>query len=241
MTKNILKTALLVLGAGSLVTGCDLEQPEAPCFVQDHPSWAVKYDPVDAPKDANNAACTVVAPTAELLGVFKFVNPDTGATLLTLRPAGLVSRSLRDNTNPPSAQTATSSLATEPDAEDFCLAPEFSTAMVDAAAVPATATAPAVAATKVTYEFSNVRVYSAPSAPGTQLTGELKYTRDGCTSTYIARALWPAVGCDPESELPEENCGEGSGLNPDFAAACDEVSHFCVPAKAIPSFVDDEG
>jgi hypothetical protein len=240
MTKNILKTALVVLGAGSLMTGCDFEQPEAPCFVQDSPSWAVKYDVVDAPRDGDNAECGVTAPTAELLGVFKFTNPDTGVTVLTLRPAGLVSRSLRDDTNPPSAQTATSSFAVEPDADSFCLAPEFTTATVDAAAVPATATAPAVPATEVTYEFSNVRVYSAPSAPGTQLTGELRYTRDGCTSTYVMRALWPAVGCDPESDLPEENCGEGSGLNPDFSATCDEVSHICVPAKSIPSFQDAE-
>jgi hypothetical protein len=248
MTKNILNAAVTVLAASSLLAGCDFEQPEAGCFVQDHISWAVKYDPVDDPKDQNNAACTVRAPTAELLGVFKFVDPDdSSVSLLTLRPAGLASRALRDTTNPSSAQTASGNFATERDAEDFCAAPTFSVATVDAAFVPAVPPdpedpedegTPAIPATEVTYEFSNVRVYSAPSSPGTQLAGSLKYTRDGCTSTYEIRALWPAVGCDPDSDLPEENCGEGSGLNPDFAATCDAVAHICVPAKGIPSLVD---
>ena len=236
MTKNLFKTALAVASVGSLMSGCDFEQPEAGCFVQDSTSWSMKYDLVDEPKLADGVTdCAAVPPEAEPVGVFKFVDPDHPENaVLTLRPAGLASLALRD-TGASSRQTATGKLASEADANDFCAATDFSVATVDAAA---TNTA---ARTEVTYAFSNVRVYSAPSAPGTQLTGELKYTKDGCTSTYIVRAVWPAIPCDPESDVPAENCGTGSGLNPDFAATCAPNAHLCVPAKSIPSFVDSEG
>lgn len=227
MTKNILNTALVLVSAGSVLSGCNFEQPEVPCFVQDSTSWAMKYDPVDDP------ACAGRAPAAELVGVYKFFNPDNPSqTILTLRPAGLASLGARDTTNPPSTQTATGSLALEPDAEDFCRASNFTEAKANAAAAGAN---PAV---DVSYVFDFVEVYSAPDTPGTQLRGALTYTRNGCTSKYEMRGLWPAIGCDPESDVPAENCGAGSGLNPDFAAVCDPVAHFCVPAKAIPSFVD---
>jgi hypothetical protein len=247
MTKNILNAALVLLGAGSLLTGCDFEQPAAPCFVQDSTAWYAKYDPVDEPRDANGAACAIVAPLGERIGVYKFTDPDDlSKSLLTIRPNGTASLGARDSGNP-QQQTAVGSLAVEPDANDFCAATGFSTASVNAAA---TASAPAVT---VSYEFSNVRVYSAAQAPGTQLTGELKYTRNGCTSTYVVRAMWPAepciVGANKETD-PADACGNGSGLNPDFDAECmalptpncgslDPATYTgcCVPKKAIPSFI----
>lgn len=249
MTKNILNAALVLTAAGSLLTGCDFEQPEAPCFVQDATNWYAKYDPVDEPRDATGAACAIVAPLGERIGVYKFVDPDKlDQPLITIRPNGTAALGGRDPGDP-ARQTAIGNLAAEPDATDFCAATNFSVATVNAAA---TATA---AATTVSYEFSNVRVYSAPSAPGTQLTGELKWTKDGCTSTYVIRALWPAEGCivgaDKASD-PADACGNGSGLNPDFDAECmalpapncgslnPEHNGCCVPSKAIPSFVASE-
>lgn len=247
MTKNILNAALVLLGAGSLLTGCDFEQPEAPCFVQDSTAWYAKYDPVDEPKDANGNACAIVAPLGERIGVYKFVDPDDlSKSILTIRPNGLASLGARDSGDS-QRQTAVGAFATEPDAQDFCAAPDFSAAAVNAAA---TASSPA---NNITYQFSNVRVYSAPSAPGTQLTGELKWTRNGCTSTYVVRAMWPAepciVGANKETD-PADACGKGSGLNPDFDAECmalptpncgspDPATYTgcCVAKKAIPSFV----
>lgn len=248
MTKNILKTALTVVSVGSLMAGCNFEQPEAGCFVQDATNWYAKYDVVSEPKLADGTSCTAAPPLGERLGVYKFVNPDTlDKPTLTIRPNGLVALAGRDPGDP-SRQTATGQYSFEADADDFCSATNFTTATVEAAA---TATA---AATTVTYEFSNVRVYSAPSAPGTQLTGELKYTKDGCSSTYVIRAMWPAEPCIQGTTEPATNCGEGSGLNPDFAAECANVANCgispdqaaagyngcCVPAKAIPSFNDSK-
>ncbi|QSQ19738.1 hypothetical protein JY651_31190 [Pyxidicoccus parkwayensis] len=246
MTKNILKTVLAVVSMGSLMAGCNFDQPEAGCFVQDATNWYAKYDLVSEPKRADGTACTAQPPIGERLGIYKFVDPDhLDKPTLTIRPTGLVSLGARDSGDP-SRQTATGQFSAEPDGDDFCGANNFTAATVEAAA---TSTA---AATTVTYEFSNVRVYSAPSSPGTQMTGELKWTKDGCTSTYVVRALWPAAICIPGSTEAATSCGEGSGLNPDFAAECaspaapncgatgDQVAAgftgCCIASKSIPSF-----
>ncbi len=46
MTKNIVSVTAAVLGAGALVTGCNFEQPNAGCIVQDasFANWYAKYD-----------------------------------------------------------------------------------------------------------------------------------------------------------------------------------------------------
>jgi hypothetical protein len=247
MTKNIIKAALTLVGAGSMLMGCNFEQPEAPCFVQDATTWYVKYDPVDEPRRADGTACTVVAPLGERIGVYKYSDPDDlSKSLLTIRPNGLAALGARDPGDP-SRQTAVGNLASEPDANDFCTATGFNPAVVEAAATGS------ALATTVTYEFSNVRMYSAAKAPGTQMTGELKWTKDGCTSTYVVRALWPAEGCIVGANRdndPENACGNGSGLNPDFDAECMALpapncgsldpatqTGCCVPTKAIPSFL----
>ncbi|MCP3101933.1 hypothetical protein LZ198_23995 [Myxococcus sp. K15C18031901] len=231
MTKNILKTAMVVAGVASLMTGCSNEQAEVSCFVQDSASWATKYDALsESGTNAAGEACETGIPPAELVGVFKFANPaDPSKAQLTLRPAGLASRGARDP-GPSTNQTAIGDFAITPDEKSLCHADTFTEATVDAAATPT------AAHTTISYQFSNVRVYSAPSAPGTQITGELKYTRDGCTANYIFRGMWPAVGCDPEAPAGSaDNCGAGSFVNPDFAVTCEESVGFCVLSEAVPS------
>ncbi|AKF80072.1 hypothetical protein MFUL124B02_08130 [Myxococcus fulvus 124B02] len=236
MTKNIFNAAMALVGTAGLLTGCNFDQPEAPCFVQDHPSWAVRYDPVDDPVDASGAGCELRAPVAELMGVFKFSDPDDlSNSLLTLRPQGVAAIASRDP-GPTTDQTALGRFDIEPDADDFCTAETLSIASVNAAA---TSTAPL---TTISYEFSNVQVYAAPSTPGTQLRGQVKYTRNGCTSNYAIRAMWPAVACNPTNP---NSCAENPNLNPDFATECLTVSTnpttgavtaYCVPSKPVPSF-----
>ncbi|MCP3163099.1 hypothetical protein [Myxococcus qinghaiensis] len=239
MTKNILNAAMVLVGAAGLLTGCNFDQPEAPCFVQDATNWSAVYDSIDDPKDGTGAACEIKAPPTELLGVYKFVDPDDLSRAdITIRPQGLASRASRDP-GPTTDQTATGAFDVEPDDKGFCTGRDFTDATVVAAAAGTTA------ATTITYQFTEVQVYAAPSLPGTQLKGELKYTRDGCTSTYAIRAIWPGVLCYPtgDAEGPAELCGEGSGLNPDFAAECGPVVGvnlgreygYCIPSKAIPS------
>lgn len=237
MTKNIVKTALVLLGTGSLLSGCSFEQPDPGCFVQESPHWAVKYEQVEAPRNAAGEACETVAPAAEMVGVYRYIDLGNGTAKLALRPQGLASRGIADTTTDQSEQTALGDLSNDRDSEDFCNAPSFPEARVNVASP----------ANQIVYQYSNVRVYSAPSAPGTQMTGELTYTNNGCTSKYVMNAIWPAVGCDPEVGTEAANCGPGSGLNPDFNATClmgvycgifaqPDLEGCCVPTNQVPSF-----
>jgi len=236
MTRNIVSVAAALLGAGALVTGCNFEQPDAGCIVQDasFANWYAKYDLTEAP---TGAGCESTILKGEPLGVFKFVNPEkAGEGKLTIRPFGLASRATRDPGDP-YLQTAVGSLQDEP-VDNFCSATNFAEATVNAGprAEDAAAEIPGEAATVITYQFENVQVYTAPRAPGTQLKGQLTYTRDGCTSKYAVRAIWPSVSCVPGSSEPRDNCGEGSGVNPDFNVECDAELERCVPVGNIPAF-----
>lgn len=229
MIKNIVSVTAAVLSAGVMLTGCNFEQPSAGCIVQDasFANWYAKYDL----KEGQNLSteCQDLAPKGETMGVFKFTDPEKpNSAVLTIRPFGLYSRATRDPGDP-YLQTALGKLAEEPDAANFCAATDFSLATVNASA------SSSEEATSISYQYSNVKVYAAPQAPGTQLSADLTYTRDNCTIQLGVRAIWPAVGCTPGSSNPADNCGEGSGINPEFAVTCDEVLNRCVPAKAIPS------
>jgi len=239
MIKNIVSVAVAMVGTGALLTGCSFDQPTQGCIVQDASlfNWVAKYDLKEG--EAIPAGCeTKLAIKGENLGVFKFTDPEKeNSAVLTLRPQGLYSRATRDPGDP-SQQNAIGKLADEQDAQSFCAAVDFNPATVNASAIATEG------ATSISYQFENIKLYSSPDAPGTQLTGDLTYTRDGCTAHFTVRAMWPAKACDPASDLQSEKCGEGSGINPDFAVTCDTsfkvggLPGSCVPEKAIPSYKD---
>jgi hypothetical protein len=254
MIKNIVSVAAAVLGAGAVVAGCNFDQPDAGCIVQDT-TWYAKYDL--KPDPAVEAGCESTVLVSEKLGVYKFTNPDVpGETRLTIRPYGLGSRGSRDPGDP-YLQTAVGSLQEET-VDSFCTASGFAEASVNAAPQvddPDTDWNEEEPAMNISYAFENVQIYSAPRAPGTQLKGELTYTVNGCTTKYGVRAMWPAAGCDPAEE---DSCSAGSGVNPDFKTECapnplydedaanaPEEQHppeeltqkgYCVPAGDIPAF-----
>lgn len=246
MTKKIVSAIAVLIGAGSLMAGCSFEQPSAGCISQDATNWQAHYVIDEASitadaasgKTAEQCAPTLKALQGETLGVFKYVDPNNRSDAkLAIRPNGLASRAGRDPGDP-YASNAVGKMTTEPDSNDFCTASGFNTAVVNdpgREANPTTGTT-AIAATKISYKFENVAVYAAPNAPGTQLKGELEYTRDGCTAKYKVAGVWPSTACVPGSEKPKENCGEGSGANPDLALECHATLKVCVPAKEIPSF-----
>jgi hypothetical protein len=231
MTMKRVSSVVAVLGVGGMLTACNIEQPSAGCVVQDSASWIAKYELKEG-----QPTCAKAAPAGELVGVFKFVNPENDTAKLTLRPAGLASRGTRDN-GATTQQTAIGNLTTEPDANDFCSASQMSEATVNAVS------SASEDATQIAYQYSNVKVYSHPRAPGTQLKADLTYTRDGCTAEYTVNAMWPARGCDPADPEPSHNCGTGSFINPDFDVVCDTTVKIsadwpgtCVVRKPVPSF-----
>ena len=107
------------------------------------------------------------------------------------------------------------------------------------------------------YEWKNLKFFVTAAAPGTQFTGDLTYTEDGCTIEYEAIGLWPAVWClnenyEPDDSLcspcPDSEAGRvyGSGINPDFPVKCDADLGFCTlrdakdltkDAASIPQFL----
>ncbi|MCY1075255.1 hypothetical protein [Archangium lansingense] len=162
------------------------------------------------------------------------------------------------------ANTGPASLDMEANSEGLCTAKDFSRpATVNAAEARHHETNALLApAETITYTYSNVQVYSAASAPGTQLTGTFTYSDGpGCTVEYEVNAIWPQVLCNADAEDSAEKCGEGSGINPDFDVRCDESQPdtmrdddhngfqdvdddgnklvwkgACVPSKKVPSF-----
>jgi hypothetical protein len=247
MTNKIFSAAAVLIGAGSLLAGCSFEQPSAGCISQDATNWQAVYtlEPgsvaVETGSTKTLAECTAIAEglKGELMGVFKYVNPnDRSDAKLALRPNGLASRAARDPGDPYS-HNAVGKYSTTPDANEFCAATEFNSAVVNDPgrdAIPTTTPpTPAIAPTRISYKFNDIAVYANPGVPGTQLKGSLDYNRDGCMAKYKVAGVWPQVVCVPGSEKPKETCGEGSGANPDFALRCDETLKVCVPSKDIPS------
>jgi hypothetical protein len=134
----------------------------------------------------------------------------------------------------------------EPDADNFCPVkdiqpaelsfPEVAEAKDDMGEVVQAAEDPV----DVKYEWSNLKLYVTAAAPGTQFSGDLKYTQNGCTVEYHAVGLWPAVDCgvydddtgdlvdlNPDACLaeadPAKGRATGSGINPDFPTACTAI------------------
>ncbi|WP_152622061.1 hypothetical protein [Archangium violaceum] len=297
MSKRIV-TAVALIGAAGVISGCTLEQPSAGCIVQDSTDypWQALY----VLKNSADEAKSCGKLKGEALGVFKYIEFEKGANeqltkkraFIGIRPEGLAQRfesvtyedevlntdgsvqvdedgepvmeeitaervpgARADNYAIAKLSTALSeTLADEPDEKGLCSTSGFKPATVTTTAVTRTdeetgeviTVAPAES---LSYTFSDVKVYSDPSAPGTQLTGTLKYSDGpGCEAEYTVLALWPQVGCDPEAFAnPTEanaadRCAEGSGLNPDFDAVCvagiagGDAACVPNPATGVPAF-----
>ena len=150
--------------------------------------------------------------------------------------------------------------ATNPGPDGFCPVVNLSVAEVTLPAVPArpdpedpTMMLPALPAVTVRNEWTNVRFYVDPAFPGTQFSGDLKYTKDACTATYKVQGLYPAATCGKANPVdggptmianpemcspcadPSKGRRFGSGISPDIEVVCDETSFNCLPAKEPPS------
>lgn len=298
MSKRIV-TAVALIGAAGIISGCTLEQPSAGCIVQDSTDYPWQAVYVLKNGDATKSCGQL---KGEALGVWKYVQftrdeqtqqlTKTGAKL-ALRPQGLADRFLpyvyedealnadgsvkvdaegntvmeekeadrvegarADDYKIAKAATALSStLADEPNDKGLCATSGFNAATVTSSAVERIneetgETITVVPQETVTYAFTDVQVYSDPSAPGTQLTGTLKYSDGpGCEAEYTVLALWPQVECDvdafnsPTEANAADRCDVGSGLNPDFDAVCvadigPGGAAACVPnpATGVPAF-----
>lgn len=86
--------------------------------------------------------------------------------------------------------------------------------------------------TSVKYEWSNLKFYTTAAAPGTQFSGDVKITQDGCTIEYAAVGVWPGIPCAADLDCnacanPDAGTTIGSGLSPDFPIKCDTTLGLC--------------
>lgn len=232
MSKRISTVAALV-GAAGLLSGCNFQQPSFGCQVQDSASWQAAYfltNPADASKSCGKLP-------GEAVGVFKYVNPETGLERVGLRPNGaavlVAFTNLAGNptqrTDPTTATALSTNLTAEPDAKGLCDATGFPLMQVNARAVGTDEAKTALPAQTVSYQYNTLQVYSTAAAPGTLLQGTFTYSDGaGCSAEYRMVAQWPRIECDidafnnptPENRLDRCGTGEGSFLNPDVQQVC---------------------
>jgi len=121
---------------------------------------------------------------------------------------------------------------------------------------------PPVPATHYVYKWSNLEYLVRPDAIGTQLRGDLEYTKNGCTAQYKVKAVYPARNCEKQDDAghplgvadpdrcfpvsqPDKKIFEGSGISPDFPVECVEFDpaglttskrFYCMITKDVPAF-----
>lgn len=260
--KPIALGALALLFTAALGTSC--EQPPMLCEVASGP-YAVKYFPKDAGND-----CLMIP--GEQVGMSVY-NPPKGddreidASRATIAIQAHSMGALADDAkatagatdpDPKHKQYSFGTYAARPDADDFCAASDLSaaeqripeTAYTDADGNPAI-----YPETRLAYEWRDVRMHMTFATPGNAATGEVSITRERadsetgnretCTTTYIASALFPKVGCEAVDAtgqgtgMPDDTrcCANadpakgrpfGSGLHPDFKVKCDPELLLCV-------------
>jgi hypothetical protein len=261
---------LLLLGASS----ASCEQPELLCDTFRGP-YVVKYIAEDPAKD-----CMMLP--GELVGMATYNPPnadgtalDTSRTTISVQATsmGLLVDSAQETAgaaDPAPGHTSYSlgDFSNKPGEDDFCSASGLTTAeqhIPETAYTDADGNAQVFPATRLAYQWSDLRVHTTFATPGNAATGTVTITKevtdpttgmtDTCSITYVASALFPAVGCQGSDEMGQPNgmpddakcCATadlasdrpfGSGINPDFKVKCDPQLLFCVldwrPGEAFP-------
>jgi hypothetical protein len=215
---------MMPLGCVAWLSACNMEQPLPQCAVGrgDH---AVRYT-------LKTGTGTCAQKTAEVVGAQIFRVPGSGIPpTLVLKPAPLAALEGQD---PAHSVMASGDFTTEyPSQSGECVVPQMSEARQ------------AVNTVDLRYEWSNLRIQGLAAIPGTQWTGELKYSEGNCTATYEAVGVFPAIKCEKKAadgttvrdpsvcKLPRP----GLSLNPAYPVTCDEATNLCVLEGMPPALV----
>lgn len=204
-----LATALLWLGGGA----CGVTQPKPQCTIG-RGGHAVRYT-------LKTGAGPCASKSGEIVGAQAYRNPESGELpALALQPNTLAALTEQDP-DPAHTLYSVGTFTTDtPGPDSFC---EVST-LTEARQV--------VAARDISYRWSNVRIYDSAPIPGTQWTAELTYTENGCTATYEAVGVFPAISCVSQGGSTDVNLCKsrylGLSLDPSYPVRCDEASGLCV-------------
>jgi hypothetical protein len=133
-----------------------------------------------------------------------------------------------------------------PDSSGMCAVSSIANSSMTYPEVPSYSDAngkptPDLPSTKVTYAWSNVRVYVAASSLGVQTYANLTITQDACSIPYIVSILVPRVGCasaadstQPDPKLCDPNPDgphnpSGSGISEDVTPSCENIGTMDYP------------
>ncbi len=249
-------------GLGAFGAAC--EQPELLCNVGSGP-YVVQYFPKDAGGD-----CLMIP--GELVGMALYNAPnatqtgfDSSRTMISVQAqsVGALADEARATAGAVDAdsdhtQFSFGDYSSRPDEDGFCSAPRLTAAEQH---IPETAYtdkdgAPQVfPETRLSYEWTDLRVFMTFATPGNAATGTVAITREmtdpatgvtsSCEATYVASALFPAVSCGATDAMgkptgepddtrccatadPENDRDLGSGIHPDFKLKCDPALLMCV-------------
>ncbi|KFA88198.1 hypothetical protein [Archangium violaceum] len=220
MTRHLVGLAMTV----ALTVSCATRPPALGCPLQGV-DWVATYKPV--------GTNTCPGLPGELLGLQKYTQP-TGEQLLALKPRTLNDMDATDELDPEHLPYSLGVLPAEADADGFCTIASLSVAEKHVPEDPLR-----VLPADAVYRWSNVRLVALPEVPGTQLSADLEYTADGCTSRYEVWAMWPGdVPCEAEDSPGEPDdslCQQSESIPPDFAVTCDPSLLSCVPARRPPA------
>lgn len=253
--RRILGTSLALAALLTLSASC--EQRRVTCTAA-HGGFAAKYTLKPGSKRGEGACDTL---KGEILGLEKYnprqagnpQRPDPTRAHLAVRASGIAfpafaAQGAQVELGPSALDALGDFASVDPDDNDVCAVPSFteSTLSVPAYEAPPPPDAPEGTpptqhpAVEISYAWSNFRIYVTAAYPGTQIIGELTYTRDGCSASYSVVGLYPAVECAPGGVPDPSLCDPhpdlangrafGSGINPDFAdrVTCDAETGLCV-------------
>jgi hypothetical protein len=268
-TARKLLLAATAASLGAALATCSTEQPKILCSTA-HGGYAVRY-----------TLTSGSGPCAELkggvMGVQSYVGiganknmPQFAKPPVAIKPQEVGDLIMAYKADVDPAKQAADGVFTEdkPQADNFCTVGIMSPVTLD---LPARAAmpdgkggmTPDLPAVKVSYELSNVKFYVSASVIGTVMSGDLKYTKDGCSATYHVDGVYPNVACEridtvtgpdgkpmdkPSGEPREDLCdpcadpangrATGSMIVPDLDVTCDKASLLCLPSKPAPSLRD---
>jgi hypothetical protein len=279
MKKLALTLATSLIGASTVVVATSCEQPAVLCTCG-RGDFAAQYTFV-----SGDAACGDLK--SEILGMnaYAFEKDGPGSGTMTdwskgavaigserigwLIDRGAASTPPVSDPDPAHKLYTVGDFPKEP-TNDFCAVPQMRMpdAEINMPMIPAVPddpmttdkdeSQPQVEATHYVYKWSNLEYLVRPDAIGTQLRGDLEYTKNGCTAKYKVKGVYPARNCEsrttpgqPDKELcspvsqPDKNIFEGSGISPDFPVDCVEFDpagettakrFFCMITKDVPAF-----
>lgn len=230
--------------ASVVVVGC--AEPEIYC-ASARGDFAVEY----TLESGAGPCATLVGDTVGMqsYNAIRHGRPDFGDTKVAVQPlyiGDLFYRASTQGLTDPDADDKPYSLGdfttAYPDDDGFCAAPKLAPAhqvLPELPAIPddpetpdVDETLPVQPATDVAFEWSDLRFYVTPDSQGTQFTGAMRFTQDGCAAEYRARGVFPAVACTSDDECNDD----ANGMNPSFAVHCNLDLELCVLDDDPPSF-----